>query len=124
MTRTEGEAPSSEAALAERDLAGALRVVAMAAQFSKAILSPSRLNTVLNILLHPAVKHNMLFPVVLAAAQCLQSVSDDLSPASPTPAADRDGSAAATRALLLDATEGICTLLVGDFVQEESEFSK
>jgi hypothetical protein len=119
--------PDSEVAdvsVAVRDLAGALRVVAMAAKFCPSMLSPSRLNTVLKILLHPAVKQNMMFPVVMASAQCLQSLPSDFSPTSLSAGSDTDGSIAATRALLLDATEGICLLLVGDFIREDSEFSK
>jgi hypothetical protein len=104
----------------------------MAAKFCPSVLSASRLNTVLTILLHPAVKRDMLFPVVLAAAQCLQSLPAESSPTSSnitTTASSRsegnnDGSVSAIRALLLDATEGICTVLVGDFVREDSEYSK
>lgn len=115
---------STEAATAEKNLAGALRVVAMVAKFCPTILSPSKLNTVLSVLLSPVVKQKMLFPIVLAGAQCIQSLSADLSPTSLAASPDQDGTIAATRALLLDSTEGICSLLVGDFVLEDSEYSK
>ena len=109
---------------AERDLAGALRVIAMAAKFCPAILSPSRLNTVLSILLHSYVRANMMFPVVSASAQCLQNLGPEFTPTAGSAPTDDDGSVAATRALLTDATEGICTLLVGDFIKEDSKCSQ
>jgi hypothetical protein len=120
----EAEAAAAARAAAEADLAGALRVVAMAATSCPAVLPADKLGTVLTVLLHPAVRRRMLFPVALGCAQCLQSLPAGLCPASAAAGADADGSVAAVRSLVLGASEGLCLLLVGDYVQEDSPLSR
>jgi hypothetical protein len=100
-------------------LAGSLRVVSMAAKFCPGILTPSRLTLLLKILLHPEIKRKKLFVVLKNAAMCLQTVPGVLNSINKK-TNDFDGSEAATKALLLSASDGLCQIILGDFLSEDS----
>ena len=95
----------------------------MAARFScSEVMAPHRLNTVVRILHCEVMRQRKLFAVLRAAAVCLQTIPGALVMANCPAAAlsDADGSLAATRSLLLSASEALCAVILGDFVGDDS----
>ena len=100
-------------------LAGSLRVISMAAKFCPNILTPSRLTLLLKILQHPEIKRKKLFLVLKNTALCLQTVPSVLNSINKK-TNDFDGSEAATKTLLSSASDGLCQIILGDFMSESS----